>query len=97
MRFFRPEIEVTLKTIGVITLVGLIVMPMAWGYEQRRQARTWHSIACTYRVKEVTRHSPLLAGIELDPDACATLDRLGLSFDLARYVELPRPEVVSTR
>jgi hypothetical protein len=97
MRFFRPEVEVTLKTLGVIALVALIVMPIAWGFEQRRQARTWHSIACAYRVRELTRQSPLLAGIEQDPDACGTLDRLGLNFDLVRYVDLPRPELVSTR
>jgi hypothetical protein len=97
MRFFRPEIEVTLKTIGILVLVALIVLPMAWGYEQRRQARTWHSIACAYRVKEVARQSPILAGIEHDPDACGTLHRLGLGFELVRYTNLPRPEVASTR
>ena len=90
MRFFRPEIEVTLKAIGIVTLFGLIAMTMAWGYEQRRQARAWQSIACAYRMKEVARQSPLLAGMDQGGDACGTLDRLGLSFDLARYVELPR-------
>ncbi len=97
MRFFRSEVEVTLKAIGVITLIGLIVMPVAWGYEQRRQARTWQSIACAYRMKEVARQSSLLAGVDQVPDACGTLERLGLNLDLARYVELPRPEVTSTR
>jgi hypothetical protein len=90
MRFFRPEIEVTLKAIGIITLVGLIVMPLAWGFEQRRQARAWQSIACAYRMKELARQSPLLTGVDREGDACGTLERLGLSFDLARYVELPR-------
>lgn len=90
MRFFRPEVEITLKAIGIITLVGLIVMPLVWGFEQRRQAREWQRIACAYRTKELARQSPFLMGVDREPDACGTLERLGLSFDLARYVELPR-------
>jgi hypothetical protein len=38
MRFFRHEIEVALKALGVVALVALIVLPAAWGYEQRRGA-----------------------------------------------------------
>jgi hypothetical protein len=96
MRFFRREVEVTLKAIGVITLIGLIVMPMAWGFEQRRQARTWQTIACAYRMKEVARQSPFLAGVDSQSDACGALERLGLQLDLARYVDPPRVEA-STR
>jgi hypothetical protein len=39
MRFFRPEVEAVLKMVGAGTLVGLIVLPMAFAYEQRQQAR----------------------------------------------------------
>jgi hypothetical protein len=84
MRFFRPEVEAMLKMIGVITLIGLIVLPVAWGYEQRRQARTWQNVACAYRIKEVARRSPIVATVDYGRDACETLDRLGLQLDLPR-------------
>ena len=78
MGFFRHEVEVTLKMLGGVTLIGLIVLPVAWGYEQRRQARTWQNVACAYRIKEVTRSVPFVANVERTPDACAALARLGL-------------------
>jgi hypothetical protein len=90
MGFFRRDIEVTLKMLGVLLLLGLIMLPMAWGYEQRRQARTWQNVACAYRIKEVTRMAPFIANVERAPDACATLARLGfqLSSD-GDFVALP--------
>jgi hypothetical protein len=107
MGFFRREIELTLKMVGVVFLVGLIVLPVAWGYEQRRQARVWQNVACAYRIKEVTRHAPFIAGVERAPDACATLARLGLQLaSEGDFVILPRasafaspsgPERTSTR
>ena len=91
MRFFRREIEVTLKALGVLTLIALILLPVAWGYQQRRQARAWQNVACAYRLKEVMRNTRVVAGIERGADACAVLDRLGLSHsesDAAREAEL---------
>jgi len=82
MRFFRHEVEVMLKVLGVVTLIGLIVLPVAWGYEQRRQARAWQNVACAYRIKEVTRSVPFVANVERAPDACATLARLGLDVSM---------------
>lgn len=82
MRFFRPEIEAALKTLGVITLIALIVLPVAWGYEQRRQARTWQSIACAYRIKEVARRTPIITSVDYGRDPCETLQRLGLDLDV---------------
>ena len=78
MRFFRREVELTLKMLGGIVLVGLIVLPLAWGYEQRRQAKAWQSVACAYRIKEIMRSSPFVGTVERGKDACATLARLGL-------------------
>ena len=40
MRFFRPEVEAALKMAGVAGLITMIVLPVAWGYEQRKQARS---------------------------------------------------------
>ena len=90
-RFFRPEIEITLKAIGVIALMALIVLPAAWGYEQRRQARTWQTVACSYRLREITQQTQLvtrdLAGAG---DPCATLRGLGFEPVESRLASLRR-------
>ena len=94
MRFFRHEVEVMLKMLGVVTLIGLIVLPVAWGYEQRRQARTWQNVACAYRIKEVARSVPFVATVERAPDACATLARLGLNVSAeGEFLVLPTTTV----
>ena len=94
MRFFRREVEVMLKMLGVATLIGLIVLPVAWGYEQRRQARTWQNVACAYRIKEVARSVPFVATVERAPDACATLARLGLNVSAeGEFLVLPTTTV----
>ncbi len=84
MRFFRPEIEAALKALGVITLIGLIVLPVAWGYEQRRQARTWQTIACSYRIREIVRRAPFVASADFGRNPCDALQRLGLDLQTAR-------------
>jgi hypothetical protein len=84
MRFFRREVEVTLKGLGVIGLLILTVLPVAWGYEQRQQARLWRNVACTYRIREVERRAPMFVGVGQTPDACRTLRRLGLEMDISR-------------
>lgn len=84
MRVFRPEVQLALKTIAVITLIGMIVLPVSWGYEQRREARRWHRTACAYRIQEVTRRAPFLASIDQRHDPCATLERLGLDLERPR-------------
>jgi hypothetical protein len=84
MRIFRSEIQTTLKTLGIVTLAGLIVLPAAWGYEQRKQARTWHNVACAYRIKEVARRTPMLATTEPGRDACTVLERLGLDLEVSK-------------
>lgn len=95
MGFFRREIEVTLKMLGVMVLIGLIVLPVAWGYEQRRQARTWQNVACAYRMKEITRNAPFIANnTERAPDACAMLARLGLPLPEGELVVRPAAAAV---
>ena len=83
MRMFRSEIQTTLKMLGIVTLVGLIVLPVSWGYEQRKQARTWQNVACAYRIKEVARRTPILATMEPGRDACMVLERLGLDLEVS--------------
>ena len=84
MRFFRSEIEMVLKMLGILALVGLIVLPMAWGYEQRKQAQAWQTVACSYRMREVTRRTPVVAAVDYAQNPCMTLERLGLDLDLSR-------------
>ena len=84
MRFFRSEIETAVKIIGVAALITVILLPVAWGYEQRQQARTWQNVACAYRIKEVARQAPMIATLEYRRDACVALSRLGLELDLPR-------------
>lgn len=82
MRFFRSEVEIVLKTVGILTLIGLIVLPMAWGYQQRRQAKAWQSVACSYRIRDVARRTPVVAAVDYAQDPCLTLQRLGLDLDV---------------
>jgi hypothetical protein len=72
--------------LGILTVVGLIVLPVAWGYEQRKQARTWQNVACAYRIKEVLRRTPMLATTEPGRDACTVLERLGLDVDMPKVM-----------
>ena len=83
--------------LGVMFLLGLIVLPVAWGYEQRRQARTWQNVACAYRIKEVTRTAPFIANVERAPDACATLARLGFPVLEVEFVPLSTTAGLATR
>lgn len=84
MRFFRPEVERALRVLGGLLLLGLILLPMAWGYEQRKQAQAWQTVACSYRMREVTRRTPVVAAVDYARNPCVTLERLGLDLDLAR-------------
>ena len=84
MRFFRPEVEAVLKVAAVAGLITVIVLPVAWGYEQRQQARTWQNVACAYRIKEVARQTPMIGTLEYRRDACMALEQLGLDLDVRR-------------
>jgi len=80
MRIFRPEVESILKALGALALLALILAPIAWGYEQRRQARAWQSVACAYRVREVARRAPMIR-VDDATDPCGALHRLGLRLE----------------
>lgn len=84
MHFFRPEIERLLRLLGIITFGTLVILPIAWGYEQRKQARTWQSAACTYRMRELALRSPLVARVDSGGDPCRTLERLGFVLEIPR-------------
>jgi len=82
MRFFQHEVEVVLKSLFLIALLSLVVLPAAWGYEQRQQARQWRNVACAVRIREVEQRAPVLASLGQRPDPCAILERLGLELEV---------------
>jgi hypothetical protein len=82
--FFRPELERALRVAAVLALVGAILVPVHWGYEQRQQARTWQQTVCAYRLREVARGTNSLVGGDRRGDACALLRQLGLDADATR-------------
>ena len=83
-RFFSPELERALAVIGLVALVGAIVLPVGWGYEQRQLARAWQETACAYRLKEVARAAMLPLGGERRGQACAALRQLGFEIEPTR-------------
>jgi hypothetical protein len=89
MRFFRREVETVIKLLGAVTLLGLIVLPVGWAYEQRQQARAWQSVACTYRMREIAQRVPLMATVDNARDPCLALQRLGLDLDV-RQIAFPQ-------
>jgi hypothetical protein len=85
LKIFRPEVEAFLKAIAVIALGTLLVLPLAWGYRQRNEARAWREIACAYRLKEALSDGRLLRAADQRVDPCERLADLGLQ--LARRAE----------
>jgi len=81
MRIFIPALQRTLRAMAITALIGAIVVPVGWGYEQRQQARTWQETACAYRLREVTRGTNLVATVERRGNACAALRELGFDID----------------
>jgi hypothetical protein len=79
LRFFRPEIERAIKLGAIIALGTVYFTTLAWGYEWRRQARSWRDVACEHELKLIARTTPLIAEGLGHGDACAMLDRLGLA------------------
>ena len=81
MRIFIPEFQRALRVIAVVALIGAIVVPVGWGYEQRQQARTWQETACAYRLREVTRGTNVVVSSERRASACDVLRGLGIEID----------------
>src|SRR5882762_9475597 len=84
-KVFRPGVEAALKTLAVAALLALLVLPLAWGYQQRNEARLWREIACTYRLREALSDGRLLTPADRRGDPCERLSELGLQ--LARRAD----------
>jgi hypothetical protein len=78
MRFFKPEVQRIINVVVIGTVVGAFALPVAWGYRQRQEARTWHETACAYRLREAVRRTNFMLAVKNGEEACATLARLGL-------------------
>jgi len=74
MRVLNPSVASFIKVLGAISLIALVLTPIAWGYEQRRQARAWQSMACAYRVREVAQRTALVR-FDYASDPCRALQR----------------------
>jgi len=83
MRVLNPRVASFLKALGAISLIALVLTPIAWGYEQRRQARVWQSVACAYRVREVAQRTALVR-VDYASDPCRALQRLGFELEAPR-------------
>ena len=83
MRMFKPEVESLIKALVAISLIALVLVPISWGYEQRRQARAWQMAACTYRVREVALRTAIVR-LEYASDPCGALQRLGFELEAPR-------------
>ena len=81
MGYFRPEVEAAIKVVGVVTLLTLMILPLAWGYEQQRRAEEWQSLVCAYRMHDLLRRSPIVGRVDHGRDPCAALERLGLALE----------------
>jgi hypothetical protein len=84
--FFVPAVERALGALLLAGFVAAVALPVAWGYEQRQQARSWQETACAYRLREVARGTslPLVSGNERPANACAMLRQLGFEIDHRR-------------
>jgi len=83
MRIFEPKVASFIKVLAAISLVALVLTPLAWGYEQRRQARAWQTAACTYRVREVALRTAIVR-VEYASHPCGALQRLGFELEAPR-------------
>lgn len=85
-RFFRPNVERTLKALFGVAIVVAFLVTFAWGYEQRRQAQVWRETACAWRAAELARSAPFVTrDLELR-SACTRLDALGVSLQSNGYL-----------
>jgi hypothetical protein len=77
-KVFRREVEVVLKAVAMISLLTLLVLPLAWGYRQRNEARAWREIACAYRLRQALSDGRLMTAADQRADPCERLSELGL-------------------
>jgi hypothetical protein len=77
-KIFHPEVEAVLKALATVAVLTVMVLLVAWGYQQRSEARVWREIACAYRLKEALSDGRLVTDADLGTDPCVRLDELGL-------------------
>ena len=78
LKVFRPEVEALIRIAGVVATLTMLVLPVAWGYQQRSEARAWREMACAYRLREALSDGRLATTTDLTANPCDRLDDLGL-------------------
>jgi hypothetical protein len=85
LKILRPEVESVVRIAGVVVTLSMLVLPAAWGYQQRAEARAWREMACTYRLREALNEGRMVTPADLAANPCDRLDHLGLQ--LARRAD----------
>jgi hypothetical protein len=85
LKIFRPEVESVVRIVGVIATLAMVMLPAAWGYQQRAEARAWREMACSYRLREALSDGRLVTPSDLASSPCDRLDHLGVQ--LARRAD----------
>lgn len=85
LKIFRPEVESVVRVVCLIATLSMVVLPAAWGYQQRAEARAWREMACTYRLREALNDGRLVTPADAAANPCERLDHLGLQ--LARRAD----------
>jgi hypothetical protein len=78
LKALLPEVEATVRAVAAIFMLTLVVLPMAWGYQQRAEARQWREMACSYRLRQALTDARLLTASDERGNPCTRLDDLGL-------------------
>jgi len=86
--FFRRDVENVIRFFMGFVVLGAFAMTLAWGYQQRLQAREWREVACSYRVADVASRAKFL-GLEDYRGACERLHSLGLDVRTSGLSTLP--------
>jgi hypothetical protein len=86
--FFRRDVEVVLRFVSAVAVVGAFALTLAWGYEQRQQAQEWRELACAYRVADVASRAKFLS-LDDERRACDRLQALGLGVRTSGLSTLP--------
>jgi hypothetical protein len=86
--FFRRDVERVLRFCVGFVVVGAFALTLAWGYEQRQQARQWRELACAHRVADLAGRAKFL-GLDDRGGACERLQSLGLGVRTSGLSSLP--------
>ena len=86
--FFRRDVEMVLRFLSGLVVLGAFAVTLAWGYQQRQQAQAWRELACANRVADLTSRATFL-GFDDSRGACERLQSLGLGVRTSGLASFP--------